>query len=426
MRSNLKQSIGVVGLTAYYVSSIVGVGILVIPGIAANIAGPASLIAWVILLLISYPFALFFARMSMKCPDSSGISAFVEQAFGATIGKSVAVVLAATMIIGNPIMGIATAHYLQNLIGFSGNTTLIWVGYGMMIVSILFNLLGLQFGSKVQTGILLLLILGLIGVVLFSVPHAKPEQLTPFTPHGWWAVGTAIVLCFYSFLGWENVSTIAEEVKNPEKTFPRAIGWAIVIVGVLYLSVSSAFLLVVPPEFMQGNVTVISGLLEVISGTIASRIGDVVAVLLLILSTNAWVMGASRLIYALSRDGLLPERLSHVHGKTGVPVQALLALIPGYAAVTVFLASFGLSEVPLIHFANSTFMVVYLIVFVAGLKLFTSRDIRVATWVSLLVTLSFLPFFREGMLFTVLLLGISFLLVRKIKHKREKPRNVYS
>jgi amino acid efflux transporter len=426
MRSNLKQSVGVVGLTAYYVSSIVGVGILVIPGIAANIAGPASLIAWVILLLISYPFALFFARMSMQCPDSSGIAAFVEKAFGATIGKTVAVALSVAMIVGNPIMGIATAHYLQNLFGFSGNNTLLWVGYGMMIVSILFNLLGLQLGSKVQTGILLLLIAGLLGVVLFAVPHVKPEQLTPFAPHGWWAVGTAIVLCFYSFLGWENVSTIAEEVKNPARTFPRAIGWAIAIVGVLYLSVSIAFLLVVPPEYMQGNVTVISGLLELISGTIASRIGDVIAVLLLILSTNAWVMGASRMIYALSRDGLLPKRLSRVHGKTGVPVQALLALIPGYAAVTVFLTSFGLSEVPLIHFVNSTFMIIYLIVFVAGLKLFTSRDIRVATWVSLLVTLGFLPFFREGMLFTMLLLGISFLLVRKIKYKGEKPKSVYS
>jgi len=424
MQTNLQRRIGLVELIAYYVSSIIGVGILVIPGIAMEISGPASLLSWIFLLLVSYPYALFFSRMSIHSPDSAGIAAFVEKRFGQQIGKTVAVLMALTMIIGNPVMGIATARYLQNLFGFADGWPLLTVGFGMMVVSILFNLVGLKLGAKIQTGILFLLAIGLLVVVGLAAPHAKSDNFTPFLPNGWWAVGVSTVVCFFSFLGWENVSTIAEEVKNPERTFKRAILWSIGIIGVLYLAVAIAVVAVRSPGGDSGNITVLTGLLQAFSGEKASRIGDVVAILLLILSTNAWVLGASRLIYALGRDGVLPKKLARV-SRSGVPIAALLALAGAYGAVTLFLMVSNSTETELIQFANSNFLIIYLFAFFSGLKVFKERDIRIATWVSLIVTLGFLPFFREGLLYSVLLLVISYLLFRFVK-KKEDSTHAYS
>ena len=408
--SKLQRTVGIPGLLAYYVSSVVGVGILVIPAIAAQIAGPASLLSWLALSLLSYPFALLFAQMSIMYPDSSGIAMFVEKAFGVRLGKTVAVLLMCTMIVGNPVMGIATARYLQNILGFPDGWPLLLVSCGMMLFSVLFNLLGLKFGSKIQTLVLLLLIIGLLGIILFAIPHARVEYLIPFAPHGWPSVGFSAVICFFSFLGWENVSSIAEEVINPQRTFNFVISWAVVIVGLLYISIASIFIMVIPPQELQGKFTVISALLQVVSGERAAYIGSMIAVILLILSTNAWILGASRLMYSLARDSVLPNKLAYISRTTGVPANALYTLAICYTLVLLVLFLSHSDERSLINFANSNFLIVYLCASLAGIKLFRTRDIRILTLVALVATGVFLPFFRIGLLYSAAIFSLAYFL----------------
>ena len=315
----LSRTLGARQLVAYYVSSLVGVGLLATPLLTAEIAGPACLIAWGMLVLLSYPFAHLFARISMTHPHSGGIASFVQRVLGPRTGQVVGLMLVAALVTLTTAMGMVTAEYLRVLLGVSPTSSPVPLGLAAIAVSVLTNLIGLKLGSKVQAAGLLALITTLIALLILSAPHAQPENLTPFTPAGWTAIGSAAVICFVAFLGWENVATLAEEVRDPEKTFAQAIRWATAIVGALYIALAAMTVLVLPLDSVSPEVTVLSALLTVGAGEQAARVGDAIAVGVLIIATNAWVLGCSRLIYALARDGVLPRRLSALGRRARLP-----------------------------------------------------------------------------------------------------------
>jgi amino acid efflux transporter len=241
----LLRTLGARQLVAYYVSSLVGVGLLATPLLTAEIAGPASLIAWGLLVLVSYPFAHVFARISITHPHSGGITSFVERVMGSRIGHAVGLMLVTALIVLTTVMGLVTAQYLQMLFGYSSTPEPV-LGLAAIVLLVLINMMGLRLSSKVQGIGLLTLITALIAMLILSAPHARPENLVPFAPAGWTAVGSAAVVCFFAFLGWENVATLGEEVHDPEKTFASAIRWATAIVGALYVALAAMAVLVLP------------------------------------------------------------------------------------------------------------------------------------------------------------------------------------
>jgi amino acid efflux transporter len=174
----LSRTLGTRQLVAYYVSSLVGVGLLATPLLTARIAGPACLIAWGMLVLLSYPFAHLFARIAMTHPHSGGIASFVQHVLGSRTGNVVGLMLVVALVALTTAMGMVTGEYLQVLLGLS-ESTLVPLGFAAIVVSVLTNLMGLRLGSKVQAAGLLALITTLIALLSLSAPHAQPENLTP-------------------------------------------------------------------------------------------------------------------------------------------------------------------------------------------------------------------------------------------------------
>jgi amino acid efflux transporter len=404
MKTTLPRHIGSKELLAYYISSVVGVGVLIIPGIAAQIAGPASLLSWICLALICAPFAIAFSQMAILVPDSGGVPAFVEQKSDVIFGRSLAILLSISMVIGNPVLGLASAHYLHSLLGFEETWTP-WVGFGFMVFSVGFNLLGIRIGSRIQSFALFSLITGLILIVLLSFPKVDLRNMTPFFPHGVESVGTAMVVCLFSFLGWENVSSIAEEVKQPERTFRRVIPWAIACVGGLYIAIAWVYLSVVPEAARQNDPTVITPILRIVFGGPVAVVGGAIALVLLVLTTNSWVLGASRQVYALARNGVLPTGLVKVARVNGAPVNALLFMAVCYGLITLLLVGTGWSEQWLIKVANANFMLIYLGAFAVAVRVFSGWMMKVCAGISILATASFIPFFGWIMLGSVVLLS---------------------
>jgi len=275
-------------------------------------------------------------------------------------------------------------------------------------VSVLINLIGLRLGSKVQAAALLALIATLIALLILSAPHARPQNLTPFAPAGWTAVGSAAVICFFAFLGWENVATLAEEVRDPEKTFAQAIKWATAIIAALYLALAAMTVLVLAPGSVSPERTVLSALLTAGAGEQAARVGESIAVGVLIIATNAWVLGCSRLIYALARDGVLPRRLSTLSRRAATPHQALLALLGGCGVVAGLASVAELRTQDLIALVDATFVLVYLVCFVAALRHFSSRRIRRLAWTALAGTTMFLPFLGPALVIAVAMAALAF------------------
>jgi amino acid efflux transporter len=377
-------------LAVYYLSSLVGAGVLVVPGIALEVAGPASLLAWLILSLASLPIALTFARFSARYPSAGGVSFLVRTAFGWRPGSAIGLFLLFLNLATNPILGLAAARYLAALFGWEGQGAILLAGLAVMSLGVLTNMLGIRVASRVQFALVVSLVVGLVTVAAVSAPAADLDRLTPFAPNGWWAVGAAIVVCFFSFFGWENVAHAAEEVRDPEKSYPRAALVAASGLGLLYCTLALMLALVVPVDAATDKNAVLSAMLEFSHGETAARIGAALAVALLVITTNAWVLGASRLLFAMSRDGAVPRRLSRVSGRNGAPLAALAVAWVCYGIDFLVLRVIGGDESSLVPFTAASILVVYVATFLAGLRLFRDRRTRVLCAVALAAVTAFL------------------------------------
>lgn len=409
----LKRSLGVPGLVIHYVVSVVGVGILILPGHAAAEAGPLSLLAWVLLIVYSYPLALTFARLSAQDPSARGIAGFVASGLGERAGRWVGAFLVLSLLVANPVLGLAAARYLLNMWDPDpSDLTVVALGFAIMVGSILFNLLGVKTSSLVQGVVLVTLITFLVVVMVIAMPSADSAHLTPFAPHGTSSLGAALIVCFFGFIGWENAAPVAEEVVDPGRTFRKAIALAVAAIGFLYLAMSATIVLVVPPGATEGSqITAFTTLLRIVSGETMSQVGAVVAVVLLLLATNAWVLGTSRVIYSTAREGMLPAALTKISARRAVPYAALLSLIVGYGVPVGLLAVTGSTEERLITATSAAFLLIFLVTFVAAHRVLTGRGARACNVGVAVVAAAMLPFFGTSLVYAAGLMLLALLMV---------------
>lgn len=382
-----RPGIGTRGLIVFYITSLIGAGVLGMPSVTASIAGPASLLSWAVLALASYPIAVMFAEMSARHVDASGISALVRSGLGDRAADTANTLLVLVYTFGNPVMGIISARYFCHLTGVDEG----WVMYlaiGFMLISVAFNRLGIAMGARIQNVALIVLLTCLGGAVLLAVPSMSVDRYQPFAPHGWTAVGTSSVVAFFSFLGWENVSSVAEEVRDPARSFRRAIRFAVPVVGLIYVVVAAAYLAV----DHSGGTVVLSALLGPHLGRLSGILGDLLALLIVMVATNAWVLGASRLSLAAARQGLLPAGLARIDPRTGAPGRMLLALAIGYTAVLATMGLLDINEDRIVVLTSAVFLLLYVAAAIAALRDRPTRAMRWSAWATGAIALLFLPF----------------------------------
>ena len=207
---SLRKEITVRHAVAIYVSSVLGAGILVTPGLAARAAGPGSLLAWGLLAVASYPFAYTFSSLSARRPESGGIYSFAKEAFGHGASTMTAWLFVAWVVLGAPAITLAAGTYLAYAFPISG------VGVFLVALAILalaygVNLRGIRLSGRVQVVVVVVMVGILTLGAAASAPSVKPGNFTPLLPNGIASVGVASALVVWSFLGYENVSNVAEE-----------------------------------------------------------------------------------------------------------------------------------------------------------------------------------------------------------------------
>lgn len=375
----LRRTLGTRGLVIHYVSSVMGVGVLVLPGIAYGLAGPASLLAWIALVAFSYPFALIFARMSMRFPNARGVIEFIATAFGPGLASSTGVILLITLIVANPLLAVAAARYLGEVIGITANRDVLLLGAAIMVGSIALNLFGIRVNVRTQGVLLTVLVTFILATcaVAFATV-ADLGQATPGFPHGAEALGMALIVCFFGFIGWENAAPVAEEVVDPDRTFPRAILIGVVLVGAIYLTMAVTVILSLPPEAgFSSGATSFSYILARIGGSEVAAVGSLVAAGLMMMTTNAWTLGTSRFLFGLSRSGDVPTALAHVSGRAAVPRRALIALVFLYGATIAGLYAVDGTELTIIELSSSGFLLFFLIGFAASARVLERRSSRI-------------------------------------------------
>ena len=413
----LRRVITVRHAVAIYVSSVLGAGILVIPGLAARTAGAGSLLAWIFLSLASYPFAITFSSLSARSPESGGIYSFAKEAFGQRVSTMTAWLFVVWVVLGAPAITLAAGTYLAYALPISGPGVFA-VAASIIILAYAVNVRGIRLSGRVQVGLVAAMVGILALAVVASSPGIKVANFSPIIPADIATVGVASALIVWSYLGYENVSNIAEEFKDPKKDFGRSVTFSVLLVSALYLAV--AFTVVGTGAYISGGgVTPFAEMMSNVFGPYGGIAVSLLAVVIIFSTVNAYTAGMSRVVYAAAVDGSLPTFLAGVDPKTGVPRRAMIAL---FVLIMLGLVVFYFAHVDVqsaFLATSGAAVLTYVVGSASGIRLLTKevRSKRYFPWLSLFVSLGILPFIGLLLAVSAVVAGVGFvyghLLVRK-------------
>jgi len=350
----LKKVLGPTDLILLGIGAIVGTGIFVLTGTGAVTAGPALTLSFAIAALACCFAALCYAEFASTVPVAGSIYTYSY----ATLGEFVAWMIGWDLLLE---YGLATSTVA---VGWSGYFQSLMSGFGLVLpealtaapgarpgIDTLFNLPAflimialtglLSLGMRESARLNNVMVVIKIGVVLLfiavGVGHVRPDNWEPFMPYGMGGVMSAAALVFFAFIGFDAVTSAAEEVKNPARDLPIGIIGSLVICTILYVVVAAIMTGIVPHLDFKGVDHPVSLALQVAGEDWVAGFVDLAAILGMSTVILVMAYGQTRILFAMSRDGLLPAKLSKVHPKYGTPFFAtwLVGIIFGLIAAVV-------------------------------------------------------------------------------------------
>lgn len=412
------HKLGIAEGTAMYVGAVLGPGVMSLPALGAEAAGPASILAWAVLLAISVPVALSFAALGGRYPGGGGISAFVERAFGDTAGVIVGWWFYAAVPVGVLAGALVGGHYVQASLALPPESRYI-ISAALLFIAFAANYVGLQVSGRLQ--LLLVGILGglLVVTVTVAAPHVMTHNFVPVFPNGVSAIGKAALIVFYAFTGWEAAVHLSAEFRDPQRHLVLATKLTLGTVAVLYLSLAIVTVGVLGPAAGRSAVPMMQ-LLGAGLGHAAQPVTTVAAVMLSLGALNTFIAGAARLGAALGRSGALPPLLAKNGAAGQVPrisltVQALITF-----ALTALAAWFSLDLQYLMSLTSVFLGCVTLAGLIAAARLLTGRPIlRGAVIASIIANIIVLAFGTLMLAFPLALAIIAFIRRRRRNNARE-------
>jgi amino acid transporter len=319
-KGTLLRELGVKEGLAIGLGTMLGAGIFVLSTVAAERAGRAASLSYLITGMICLPVAMIISELATGMPRAGGSYTFITQALGPLAGSVVGPANWLGLTFANGFYLIATGQYLALFLPIQP-----WIG--AIATGLLFtwlNYQGAKISGSIQSLVVLLLVAILTLFVAVGAPQTAPISPDSFVSHGWGAVISVIGLIIVSFTGFEKISTIAEEIKNPGRNLPKAIVGSVAIATVIYaLLLFVATGLVSPAETDPQK-----GLLVEAASRAVGPIGETVMLIAALLATlssaNAATMASSRIGYGMGRDRTLPDWFNYTHPKFNTPSHAIL------------------------------------------------------------------------------------------------------
>lgn len=374
--SSLKRTLTAFDLTMLGIGAIVGTGIFVLTGEAAAGtrdalgAGPAITISFIITGLACGFAALCYAEFASMIPISGSAYTYAYASFGEIVAWIIGWDLILEYAIGNVAVAIGWAGYFKSFLHGLGlhfpvylmastGTEMIQLATGEWLP--LTDALKTQLGNQMEmlphavsylnlpafiitfvvtvlliigikesaraNSILVIIKLGLVGLFLyFGLPHFDPgEYWQEFAPNGWAGIMSGAALVFFAYIGFDAVSTTAEETKNPQRDLPIGMIAALIVCTVLYIAVSALLTGMVPLDVLANEKPVSAALAAVGEHKVAFLISLGIT---LTMPTVLLVMqlGQIRIFYSMSRDGLLPKKFSGVSKKFKTPAYSTVVV----------------------------------------------------------------------------------------------------
>ena len=362
------HKLGVVHGAALYVGALIGPGLLLVPALAMQAAGAASIVAWGALLVLSAPLAITFAALGVRHPVAGGVSAYVREGIGSAAAAVTGCWFLVAVMIGAPAVSLIGGYYVADLTG-SGTTVATIVGLAMFGTVLVANLFGLRISSGFQLALSSVLVVVMAAAISTALPSRAGDNWTPFAPHGWSAVGTAANILVWLFVGWEAVAQLAGDFRRPAIDLPRAMALAFAVVTVVYIGLAVATIGVTGGTDSK---VPLADLIAVGFGRAGRDATAVLAVALTMGTMNVYLSGSAKLMASLATDGDLPHWLAG-DCERSVPRRPLAL----YTVTTVLLLGLlvaGFSNTgDLVRATSACFIAVYLLAVLSAARILTGR-----------------------------------------------------
>jgi amino acid efflux transporter len=401
------------------VGSIAGAGILYLPSLTYVLAGRDTLLVWLGGTLLCIPMLFMFTDMVRLVPDGSGIEGFIARGLGTHIAATVPVLFLSIVVLGIPAGVLIAGEYLRDALG--GGVVVQLAGALLILaVAMASNIAGAALGARVQQGATWILLVVVIGLCALTAPEARHGFSAIIPEFGQPAVIlSSIVVAFWAYAGFENLTFIAGEFKNPRRDFPLAMIAAFVLYGVLAVALTVMIAALIP----HNQVSSFSGLFQLAERItpvwLATSIIVVFALVIMQLNTASWLWGMSRLIYASARAGHLPGWFAQLNAR-GVPLRAITWLGIVFVVITGITAVLPNLLVSVLTIASSVFLFLYLLCLLSYLRITQNLIKRVVYGIFLIFLLTTLASVGVKILYAI---GIFLLaLVASIVRARRRTR----
>ncbi|AIS53469.1 amino acid permease [Thermoanaerobacter kivui] len=348
----LKKTLTAIDLIALGLGAIIGTGIFVITGVAAaEKAGPAIVLSFILAGLACAFAAISYAELASIFPIAGSTYNYTYIAMGEFIAWIIGWDLILEYVFALPAIALGWSGYFTNLLASVGINIPAWAAnsawqapgglinlpaIGILLVIAILNYIGVRETATVNNIGVAFKVFVILFFIFVAVWHVKPSNWQPFMPYGWQGIFHGAAIIFFAYIGFDAVSTAAEETKNPAKDMPIGILGSLGISTLLYIAVSAILTGVVSYTELNDPAPVAKALnligLNWARGLVSlGAITGITTVLLVMF------YGSTRIIFAMSRDGLLPPAFSKVHPKFRTPTLAIYLITIATTLVAGFL-----------------------------------------------------------------------------------------
>ena len=334
----LKRDLGLFEATTYGVGIILGAGIYVLIGEAAEMGGNAMWISFLIAALLALFTGLSYCELSSMFPKESAEYVYTKRAFkSGFLSFLIGWVVLVSGIVAAATVALGFAGYFAQLFGGE----LVPIAVLLILILSLLNFWGIKESARFNVVFTLTEAAGLVLIIILGIPYlGSVNYLT--TPQGILPMGisgllAASALIFFAYIGFEDMANIAEETKGARKTIPKALIYSVLISTILYILVAISSVSVIPWEALASSS---APLVSVAAQAIGPGAGILMSMIALFATMNTVLITlivGSRMLYGMASESSLPGAISRIHGKRRTPWISILIIM----AFTMLAATIG-------------------------------------------------------------------------------------
>ena len=378
MADTLERRLGLGLLTAYGVGVMVGAGIYVLVGTVVGHAGIWAPMAFVLAGVVALFSALSYAEFATRLPEAAGQAAYIERGFSSRdLGVLAGLAIALTGVISAAAVLRGGVGYLTTFLDLPELWLIAGIGAALTVVAVVGVLESLAL-IALLTVVEVAGLLAVVGAGFLATPGPDWVALADLPPPPIAGIAAAISLSVFAFIGFEDLTNMAEEAREPERVMPRAILLALFITAALYIAVSLAAVRVAPHAELRASAQPVALIWERATGSSPAFL-SAIAVAAALNGVLAQIVMASRVLYGLGRRTRVLEPLARSHPRFGTPARATLLVGGAVLAAALLLPVETLAEATAI-----ILLAVFALVNAALIRLHRREPqapFRVAAWV---------------------------------------------